>query len=364
VHYSAFTPSSYIKRTPTFSIDVEYRALCCHVLYSGVPTLARTQQNTTSIFGAQISYDCRNGFPLITTKRVFWKGVKEELLWFLSGQCHNVEALQKKGVHIWDAWASEDGNLGFIYGVQWKAWPLLREEGFVDQIAVVMDEIRNNPDSRRMIVSAWNVAQLEEMALPPCHMSFQFSVNYPQPTRLKEHVLYRHMKKEGPRPRMRDWVKEHPARLKAWETLCESSTNNRIDPLQWRDIVAESKKAFGPEFENLFGPFLDIRVNQRSADLFYGVPFNLASYGLLLHMVAECTGLTPRGLIFQYGDVHIYDDQRTCVATQADRKPFAPPTLQFTPHKTFQNLSDFSSNDILLRGYNSHPPIKGPPVAV
>ena len=240
----------------------------------------RTGTGTKSLFGLQMRFDLNDGFPLVTTKRVYTRPMVEELLWFLRGSTNNNE-LVAKDVHIWDAWAKPDGGLGPIYGYQWRSWPT-PNGGYVDQIADLIDNIKSNPDGRRHVVSAWNVAQLSEMALAPCHCLFQF-------------------------------------------------------------YVAEGK--------------LSCQLYQRSADMFLGVPFNIASYALLTHMVAQQCDLEVGEFIWTGGDCHIYDNHREQVALQLTRAPLLPPRLVLNKA---ESIFDYTVLDITFLNYQFHPPIKAP----
>ncbi|MFI2487924.1 thymidylate synthase [Promicromonospora kroppenstedtii] len=261
-------------------IDTPYEDLLRDVLATGTRKGDRTGTGTRSVFGRQIRYDLAQGFPLITTKRVHLKSVVYELLWFLRGDS-NVRWLQERGVKIWDDWADESGELGPVYGVQWRSWPT-PDGGHVDQIAKVVEQIRTNPDSRRHIVTAWNPAEVDDMALPPCHALFQF-------------------------------------------------------------YVADGK--------------LSCQLYQRSADLFLGVPFNIASYALLTHMVAAQTGLEVGEFVWTGGDVHIYDNHVEQVETQLARDPYPYPSLRLAPR---DSIFDYEFEDIEVLGYVSHPTIKAP----
>ena len=232
-------------------IPTPYEDLLRDTLANGVHKSDRTGTGTTSVFGRQLRFDLSQGFPLITTKRVHFKSIAYELLWFLRGES-NVGWLREHGVTIWDEWADASGELGPVYGVQWRSWPAPGGEP-IDQISQVIDDIRRTPDSRRLIVSAWNPADIPDMALAPCHALFQF-------------------------------------------------------------YVADGK--------------LSCQLYQRSADLFLGVPFNIASYALLTLMIAQQTGLEPGDFVWTGGDCHIYDNHREQVAEQLTREPFAPPTLR------------------------------------
>ncbi|WP_285105479.1 thymidylate synthase [Promicromonospora sp. MEB111] len=261
-------------------IDTPYEDLLRDVLATGTRKGDRTGTGTRSVFGRQIRYDLAQGFPLITTKRVHLKSVVYELLWFLRGDS-NVHWLQERGVKIWDDWADESGELGPVYGVQWRSWPT-PDGGHVDQIAKVVEQIRTNPDSRRHVVTAWNPAEVDDMALPPCHALFQF-------------------------------------------------------------YVADGK--------------LSCQLYQRSADLFLGVPFNIASYALLTHMVAAQTGLDVGEFVWTGGDVHIYDNHVEQVETQLARDPYPYPSLRLAPR---DSIFDYEFEDVEVLGYVSHPTIKAP----
>ncbi|MFD6450876.1 thymidylate synthase [Nocardia sp. NPDC060220] len=260
--------------------DTQYEDLLRHVLERGTPKADRTGTGTRSIFGHQLRYDLAESFPLITTKRVHMKSIAYELLWFLRGDS-NVSWLREHGVTIWDEWADAKGELGPVYGVQWRSWPT-PDGTHIDQIAQVLHTLRTDPDSRRMIVSAWNVADLDKMALAPCHAFFQF-------------------------------------------------------------YVADGK--------------LSCQLYQRSADLFLGVPFNIASYALLTLMVAQQTELEPGEFIWTGGDVHIYDNHVDQVREQLSREPYPFPTLHLRPATS---LFDYAYEDIELSDYKHHPGIKAP----
>ncbi|KQY39012.1 MULTISPECIES: thymidylate synthase [Nocardia] len=260
--------------------DTQYEDLLRLVLEQGTPKADRTGTGTRSIFGHQLRYDLAESFPLITTKRVHMKSIAYELLWFLRGDS-NVSWLREHGVTIWDEWADAKGELGPVYGVQWRSWPT-PDGTHIDQIAQVLHTLRTDPDSRRMIVSAWNVADLDKMALAPCHAFFQF-------------------------------------------------------------YVADGK--------------LSCQLYQRSADLFLGVPFNIASYALLTLMVAQQTELEPGEFIWTGGDVHIYDNHVDQVREQLTREPYPFPTLHLRPATS---LFDYAYEDIEVSDYKHHPGIKAP----
>ena len=257
----------------------QYQDLLRRILDEGVVKSDRTGTGTKSVFGHQMRFDLSQGFPLVTTKKLHLKSIIYELLWFLRGDT-NVKYLQDHGVSIWDEWADEDGNLGHIYGYQWRSWPDYRG-GHIDQIREVVDQIQHNPDSRRMIVSAWNVADLRTMNLPPCHLLFQF-------------------------------------------------------------YVAEGK--------------LSLQLYQRSADTFLGVPFNIASYALLLTMVAQVCGLQPGEFIHTTGDTHLYLNHLDQARLQLSREPRPLPRLVVNPD--VKNLFDFRFEDFAIEGYDPWPHIK------
>lgn len=262
------------------SIPTPYEDLLRDVLENGVLKEDRTGTGTHSVFGRQIRFDLSESFPLITTKRVHFKSVALELLWFLRGES-NVTWLQNQGVRIWNEWADADGELGPVYGVQWRSWPT-PDGQHIDQISQVVDSLRTNPDSRRHLVSAWNVAEISKMALPPCHMFFQF-------------------------------------------------------------YVAEGK--------------LSCQLYQRSADMFLGVPFNIASYALLTQMMAQQLGLEPGEFIWTGGDVHIYTNHIAQVTEQLSRAPYPYPQLRFARRP--ESIFDYTLEDFVLENYQHHPTIKG-----
>ncbi|KGF01424.1 thymidylate synthase [Actinomyces sp. S4-C9] len=261
-------------------MNTQYEDLLRDVMSNGTPKGDRTGTGTVSVFGRQLRFNLQEGFPLITTKRVHLKSVVGELLWFLQGDS-NVRWLQENGIRIWNEWADEDGELGPVYGVQWRSWPTPNGE-HIDQLAGVLGTLKNDPDSRRMIVSAWNVAELDKMALAPCHAFFQ---------------LY----------------------------------------------VADGK--------------LSLQIYQRSADLFLGVPFNIASYALLTHMIAQQADLEVGDLIWTGGDCHIYTNHFEQVRTQLERKAYPFPTLAL--HKA-KDLFSYTFDDITVENYQHHPTIKAP----
>ncbi|SIR17494.1 thymidylate synthase [Halanaerobium kushneri] len=257
----------------------QYLEMCQHILDNGVDREDRTGTGTRSIFGHQLRFDLQEGFPLMTTKKVYWKGVAYELLWFLKGDT-NIKYLNDNDVHIWDEWADENGDLGNVYGHQWRSWE--GREGTVDQISQVIEQIKDNPYSRRLIVNAWNVGDLDKMALPPCHLLFQF-------------------------------------------------------------YVADGK--------------LSCQLYQRSCDTFLGVPFNIASYSLLTHMIAHVVGLEVGEFVWTGGDVHIYQNHFDQIKEQLSREPRPLPQIKINAET--DNIFDIDFEDIELIGYDPHPTIKG-----
>jgi thymidylate synthase len=274
--------------TPVPPICTAYEDLMRLVANGGVAKGDRTGTGTTSLFGHQMRFDLRQGFPLVTTKKVHFKSIALELLWFLRGDS-NVRWLQERGVTIWNEWAGPDGDLGPVYGVQWRSWPT-PEGGHIDQIAEVVRQLRSNPDSRRIIVSAWNVADLPKMALMPCHAFFQFYVA-PAPT---------------PQGRGR----------------------------------------------------LSCQLYQRSADIFLGVPFNIASYALLTHLLAQQCDLEVGDFIWTGGDCHLYRNHAEQVALQLTREPRPFPTLLIKRRPA--SVFDYDYDDFEIQGYDPHPAIKAP----
>lgn len=266
----------------------QYLNLLQHILDNGVKKTDRTGTGTIGCFGYQMRFDLKKGFPLVTTKRLHVKSIIHELLWFLKGET-NIAYLKENGVSIWNEWADENGELGPVYGKQWRSWSVRtpsEEDAHgetIDQIKDVITQIKKNPDSRRLIVSAWNVADLPKMALMPCHTLFQF-------------------------------------------------------------YVADGK--------------LSCQLYQRSADVFLGVPFNIASYALLTMMVAQVCELEPGEFVHTFGDVHIYSNHMEQVNLQLSRKPFPLPTMKINP--AIKNIFDFKFEDFGLENYQCHPPIKAP----
>jgi thymidylate synthase len=259
----------------------QYHQLLARILDEGVRKSDRTGTGTLSVFGHQMRFDLSQGFPLVTTKKLHLKSIIHELIWFLAGDT-NIKYLKENGVSIWDDWADADGNLGPVYGKQWRSWP--KPDGTtVDQIQGLIEELKRNPDSRRMIVSAWNPAEIEKMALPPCHCLFQF-------------------------------------------------------------YVAEGR--------------LSCQLYQRSADVFLGVPFNIASYALLTHMIAQVTNLQPGDFVHTLGDTHLYLNHLDQAREQLSRQPRALPQLRLDPK--VRSIFDFRFEHVSIEQYDPHPHIKAP----
>ncbi|MBL0067830.1 MAG: thymidylate synthase [Chitinophagaceae bacterium] len=259
----------------------QYLGLLQHILDTGTHKTDRTGTGTQSVFGYQLRFDLAKGFPLVTTKKVHLKSIIYELLWFLKGET-NIAYLKEHGVKIWDEWADENGELGPVYGKQWRSWEG-KDGKVIDQVSELIEQIKKNPDSRRLIVSAWNVAELPEMALMPCHNMFQF-------------------------------------------------------------YVADGK--------------LSCQLYQRSADVFLGVPFNIASYALLTMMIAQVCDLKPGEFVHTFGDVHIYSNHMEQVKLQLSRTPFPLPTMKLNPE--VKDIFEFKFEDFVLENYECHPGIKAP----
>ena len=258
----------------------QYHELMQHVLQNGIQKHDRTGTGTISVFGYQMRFNLQEGFPLVTTKKVHLRSIIHELIWFLKGET-NIKYLKDNGVSIWDEWADENGELGPVYGSQWRSWPT-PDGGHIDQITQVIKHIRNNPDSRRLIVSAWNVAEIENMALPPCHSFFQF-------------------------------------------------------------YVADGK--------------LSCQLYQRSADIFLGVPFNIASYALLTMMVAQVCGLVAGDFVHTFGDAHLYNNHLEQTSLQLSRECRPLPVMKLNPE--IKDIFEFKFEDFSLENYDPHPHIKG-----
>lgn len=258
----------------------QYHELMRHILDNGVVKGDRTGTGTKSVFGYQTRFDLSKGFPLVTTKKLHLRSIIYELLWFLQGDT-NITYLKDNGVKIWDEWADENGDLGPVYGYQWRSWPT-RDGGSIDQISQIIDQLKNNPNSRRMVVSAWNVADIDKMGLPACHCLFQF-------------------------------------------------------------YVADGK--------------LSCQLYQRSADVFLGVPFNIASYALLTMMIAQVCDLKVGDFVHTFGDAHLYSNHWQQAELQLSRKCRPLPTMKLNPD--VKNIFEFEFHDFELVGYNPHPHIKG-----
>ena len=268
----------------------QYLDLLQHILDNGVSKSDRTGTGTLSCFGYQMRFDLQKGFPLVTTKKIHLKSIIHELLWFLNGET-NTRYLKENNISIWDEWADEKGELGPVYGKQWRSWEGI-DGKVVDQVSELISQIKTNPDSRRLIVSAWNVAELNKMALMPCHILFQFYVS-------------------------------------------------------------------PPPFEKAGGrSILSCQLYQRSADVFLGVPFNIASYALLTIMVAQVCDLEPGEFIHTFGDVHIYNNHLEQVQLQLSRAPFPLPLMKLD--NSVKNIFDFKFENFTLENYQCHPAIKGP----
>jgi thymidylate synthase len=266
---------------PPSQADIAYLGLLDDILQNGVDRGDRTGTGTRGVFGRQLRFDLGQGFPLLTTKKLHLKSIILELLWFLRGDS-NVRWLQEQGVTIWDEWANEEGELGPVYGKQWRSWET-KDGRVIDQIANVVQSIKTNPNSRRHIVSAWNPAEVDQMALPPCHCLFQF-------------------------------------------------------------FVADGK--------------LSCQLYQRSADVFLGVPFNIASYALLTQMMAQVTDLEPGDFVHTFGDAHLYMNHFDQARLQLTRTPYAAPQMQINPER--KDIFAFEYGDFKLEGYTAHPGIKAP----
>lgn len=312
----------------------QYLDLLKHILENGVEKSDRTGTGTRSCFGHQMRFDLQKGFPLVTTKKVHLKSIIYELLWFLKGET-NIAYLKEHNVRIWDEWADEAGELGPVYGKQWRSWEG-KDGKVVDQIIELIRQIKTNPDSRRLIVSAWNVAELPEMHLMPCHALFQFYVSPPKPYYL-------------------DGINVQDARLLETSNgaylLEGQNENGGAYSLRLDAKAAET-------FHKTSKPKLSCQLYQRSADVFLGVPFNIASYALLTMMIAQVCDLEPGEFIHSFGDVHIYNNHLEQVQLQLSRDPYPLPTMKLNP--SVKNIFDFSFEDFQLENYQAHPAIKAP----
>lgn len=332
----------------------QYQDLMAEVFAKGTPKKDRTGTGTLSIFGHQMRFNLQEGFPLVTTKRCHLRSIIHELLWFLKGDT-NVKYLNDNGVTIWDEWKNKDGDLGPVYGKQWRAWTAhdevhtgnkkiiaeMEEDGWeeagyreasmlltkdIDQIAKVMDQLKNDPDNRRIIVSAWNVADLDDMALAPCHAFFQF---YTREMSLDERV---------------QWAEENDNEL--WSDYIHATFVDENTRLGWLD------KAGVPTRK------LSCQLYQRSADVFLGVPFNIASYALLIHMFAQQANMAVGDFVWTGGDVHLYSNHLEQARTQLGRSPRPLPKLIIK--RKPDSIFDYKFEDFEIEGYDPHPAIKAP----
>jgi len=304
------------------NVDQQYKVLVQKILNTGTGKDDRTGTDTRSIFGHQMRFNLADGFPLITTKKVFFKGIKGELLWFLEGSTSAKHLRDKYGVTIWDEWERADGTLGPVYGKQWISWeknlynvnPYTKD---INQIQNAIDLLKTDPDSRRIMVSAWNVGELDKMALQPCHVSFQFYTN-------------------------------------------KVNINDRCD--HWCTSIGKSKyyaeNLSHKQLDSLKAPSREISMHlyQRSADTALGIPFNIGSYALLLHMFANQLNMIPKELIMSFGDVHIYNDHIDLIQEQIKREPRPLPKIYLNPE--VNSIFDYSMEDIKLIKYSAHPAIK------
>ena len=300
----------------------QYLDLLQYVLDHGTERQDRTGTGTVGVFGYQMRFDLGQGFPVLTTKKLHLRSIIYELLWFLRGDT-NIKYLKDHGVSIWDEWADAEGNLGPVYGSQWRSWPDGRG-GTIDQIANVVEQIKTNPYSRRLMVTAWNPAEIEEMALPPCHCLFQF---YVEPGSTSGRVAESLSGKVATQ-----------SNNSATQSLSHSATQ----PLSH----SEAPKGR-----------LSCQLYQRSADIFLGVPFNIASYALLTMMMAQVCGLEPGEFVHTFGDAHIYKNHMDQVHLQLTREPRPLPTMHINPER--KSIFDFEYEDFRLEGYDPHPHIKG-----
>jgi thymidylate synthase len=321
---------------------VNYLQLLQHILDNGVEKTDRTGTGTISTFGYQMRFDLSGGFPLVTTKKLHLKSIIHELLWFLKGDT-NVKYLNDNGVKIWDEWADANGDLGPVYGEQWRSWKGYEQghsealngydnipvEPAIDQITNIVNRLKTNPDCRRLIVSAWNVTEIPNMALAPCHCLFQFNT----------------------RPMIADQrielcTKEHESSWLFDEAVMSAPGKGRDE------IHAELDRLGIPKY------FLDCQLYQRSADVFLGVPFNIASYALLTMMMAQVSNMVPGDFVHTFGDVHIYKNHIDQVKEQLSRKPFFQPKMIINPD--VKDIFSFRYEDFSLVGYEHHPSIKAP----
>lgn len=309
------------------NVDKQYLDLLQNILDKGVKKADRTGTGTISTFGQTLRFNMQDGFPLLTTKKIHTKSVIHELLWFLKGDT-NIKYLKENGVTIWDEWANEKGELGPVYGSQWVKWPKIKldptenpteyypEVTYINQIQNAIDRLKNKPDDRRIMVSAWNVAEIDNMKLPPCHYSFQLWT--------RELTTEERMK----------FIK--PEDFKQGQTISDWTMNEVNIP----------KRAVSMIF------------NMRSIDTLLGLPFNIASYAFLLHMMAQCANMMPEDLVFNGGDTHIYLNHLEQVKEQLTRTPYELPTLRLNPEVT--DIFNFKYEDFKIENYQCHPAIKAP----
>jgi thymidylate synthase len=307
----------------------QYKKLVKEIQNNGISKSDRTGTGTKSIFGYQMKFNFEKGFPLVTLKKTHWPSVVHELLWFLKGDT-NTKYLKDNGVRIWNEWEDENGDLGPVYGKQWVNWGgyNINSGGVVDglnsgvnQIQNIIDTLKTNPDSRRMIVSAWNVGELNEMALEPCHAFFQFNT---QPMTIWERG---------------EWVKS------------TGKSEDFVDGEDYEDIIETLDMMGVPKHK------ISLQLYQRSADTFLGVPFNIASYSLLLQMVAQCVNMEPNEFIWTGGDCHLYDNHEEQVLELLTREPKELPSVKLNPE--IKDIFEFKFEDIELVDYNPHPLIRG-----
>lgn len=296
--------------------ESQYLALLSRLLDQGIEKNDRTGTGTYSLFGYQMHFNLQQGFPLLTTKKLHLRSIIHELLWFLKGET-NIAYLKENGVSIWDEWADEQGDLGPIYGHQWRSWTGADGQT-VDQIKTLLEQLKSNPDSRRLIVSAWNPGDLPDMALPPCHCLFQF---YTRPLSIREREAW--------------LIKNRGIHLKD-----QGSAHNELD------LKGAPRRA------------LSCQLYQRSGDVFLGVPFNIASYAILTTMIAQVVGMVPEYFVHTLGDAHLYKNHVDQAKEQLARSPLNPPRLTLNASK--DSLFSFGFEDIQVSQYEAHPAIKAP----
>jgi len=315
----------------------QYKDLVKKIQEEGVQKGDRTGTGTKSIFGHQMRFNLNDGFPLVTLKNTYWKGVVHELLWFLNGDT-NTKYLVDNKVHIWDEWADENGDLGPVYGKQWVDWGGYYSSGHwnsetnetgkhwdgINQVQNVIDTLKTNPDSRRMIVSAWNVGELDQMALMPCHAFFQF----------------------------------YTRELTPWERMKISKDYGNTNNIEANWDVSEGLIDYMCDKWGVPKRAVSLQLYQRSCDTFLGLPFNIASYSLLLMMVAQTVNMIPEDFVWTGGDVHLYSNHMEQVELMLERQPKVLPSVKLNPD--IDNVFDFTYDDIELVGYDPHPTIKAP----